>query len=103
MITAVVQFRLPEPLTLEEGREVFRSTAPIYRDMPGLVRKVYLLSEDGRTAGGVYLWESREAAERAFGDAWRRRLVERYGAEPGVTYFASPVIVDNVSGEILAD
>ncbi len=103
MITAIVQFPLPAPLTLEEAREVFRSTAPIYRDMPGLVRKVYLLSEDGRTAGGVYLWETREAAERAFGDEWRRRMVERYGAEPSVTYFASPVTVDNVSGQIVVD
>ncbi len=103
MITTIVHFPLPAPLTLEEATEVFRSTAPIYRGMPGLVRKVYLLSEDGRTGGGAYLWESREAAERAFGDEWRRRIVERYGAEPSVAYFASPVSVDNVSGRILAD
>ncbi len=103
MITAIVQFRLPAPLTLEEAREVFRSTAPIYRDLPGLVRKVYLLSEDGRTAGGAYLWATRQAAERAFDDEWHRRLVERYGAEPSVAYFASPVIVDDASGQILAD
>ena len=103
MITAIVHFPLPAPLTLEEATEVFRSTAPIYRNVPGLVRKVYLLSEDGRTAGGVYLWETRAAAERGLGEEWRQRLVERYGAEPSVTYFASPVSVDNVSGEILAD
>jgi hypothetical protein len=36
-------------------------------------------------------------------DEWRQRLVERYGAEPSVAYFASPVSVDNVSGQILAD
>ena len=54
MITTIVHFPLPAPLTLEEAREVFRSPAPIYRNVPGLVRKVYLLSEDGRTAGGVY-------------------------------------------------
>ncbi len=103
MITAIVHFPLPAPLTPEEAREVFRSTAPIYRGMPGLVRKVYLLSEDGRTGGGVYLWETREAAERAFNDEWRRRLVERYGAEPSVAHFASPVVIDNLSGQILAD
>ncbi len=84
MITAIVQFPLPEPLTPEEAAEVFRSTAAIYRGLPGLVRKVYLLSEDGRTAGGAYLWESREAAERAYDAAWRRRVVERYGAEGDV-------------------
>jgi hypothetical protein len=103
MITTIVHFPLPAPLTLQEATEVFRSTAPIYRGMPGLVRKVYLLSEDGRTAGGVYLWETREAAEHALGEEWRQRLVERYGTEPRVAYFASPVSVDNVSGQILAD
>ncbi len=103
MITAIVQFPLPEPLTAEEATEVFRSTAPIYRGMPGLVRKIYLLSEDGRTAGGVYLWETRAAAEQAYGGEWRQRVVQRYGAEPRVSYFASPVVVDNLSGQIHAD
>ncbi len=28
---------------------------------------------------------------------------QRYGAEPSITYFQSPVIVDNVTGEITTD
>ena len=28
---------------------------------------------------------------------------EKYGAEPSVTYFETPVVVDNVSDEIVAD
>ncbi len=101
MITAIVHFSLPAPLTLEEAREVFRSTAPIDRAMPGLVRRVYLLSADGRTGGGVYRWETREAAERASGDECCRRVAQRDGAEPSVACYASPVIVGNLSGQIL--
>jgi len=32
----------------------------------------------------------------------RKTLTERYGAEPEVTYFESPVIVDNTTGSIEA-
>jgi hypothetical protein len=103
MITALVQFKLPQPITRDEAREVFLSTAPKYRDTQGLIRKYYLLSQDGGTAGGVYLWKSREDAERLYTDEWKTVVRERYGAPPSVTYFESPVIVDNQTHEILSD
>jgi Putative mono-oxygenase ydhR len=95
MITAIVQFRLPSPLSLEEATQRFESSAPKYQNLPGLIRKYYIRSEDGRTAGGVYLWESRQAAERVYDGAWRERVAKLYGAEPTITWFNSPVIVDN--------
>lgn len=36
-------------------------------------------------------------------NSWRAFVREKYGAEPSVTYFDSPVVVDNISGEILSD
>ncbi len=57
MITAIVQFALPAPVSLQEATRMFESTAPKYQNLLGLIRKYYLRSEDGRTAGGVYLWE----------------------------------------------
>ncbi len=101
MITALVQFKLPQPISQEQGREIFLSTAPKYREIPGLIRKYYLLSLDGRTAGGVYLWKSRELAEQLYNQDWRKFIQEKYGTEPSVTYFESPVIVDNLTGEII--
>ncbi len=103
MITALVQFKLPQPVNRDKAREMFLSTAPKYRDVQGLIRKYYILSEDGGTAGGVYLWRSRTDAEQLYTDDWKRFIVEKYGAEPSVQYFASPVIVDNLVGEILKD
>ena len=103
MITALVQFRLPKPLSRDEAQEIFLSTAPRYRDFQGLIRKYYVLSEDGVTAGGVYLWQSRKDAERLYTDEWKKFIVEKYGSEPSVTYFESPIIVDNLTGEILQD
>lgn len=103
MITALVQFKLPQPLTLEKAREVFSGTAPKYREIAGLIRKYYVLSPDGGTAGGVYLWASREAAERLYTNEWKEFIRDKYGAEPSVTYFESPVVVDNAAGTIVTD
>ena len=58
------------------------------------MRKHYLHAEDGSVGGGVYLWESRAAAEAVYDDAWRQRLTERSAAPPTVEYFESPVTVD---------
>jgi hypothetical protein len=103
MITALVQFKLPQPITSEKAKEIFLSTAPKYRDVQGLIRKYYLLSEDGKTAGGVYLWKSIEDAEKLYTDEWRKFIADKYGAEPTLHYFATPVVVDNLIGEIITD
>lgn len=103
MITTLTTFQLPKPITREEAREIFLSTAPKYRDVAGLVRKVYVLSEDGKTAGGIYLWNSRADAEAMYTESWRAFVRSKYGTDPSVTYFESPVVVDNVTNEIISD
>jgi len=94
MITAVVRFRLPEGTTRDDAKALFEKSAPNYRGVPGLVRKYYLFGDD-RTGGGVYLWDSREAAERLYSDAWKATIAQRYGTAPEITFYETPVIVDN--------
>ena len=103
MITALVQFKLPQPMTRDKAKEVFLSTAPKYRGTHGLIRKYYVLSQDGGTAGGVYLWKSREDAERQYSAEWKTFVREKYGAPPSITWFESPVVVDNLTNEIVSD
>ncbi len=103
MITAITTFRLPKPITREEARRIFLSTAPKYQGVPGLVRKVYVLSQDGNTAGGIYLWNSRAEADAMYTESWKAFVHEKYGTDPSVTYFDSPVVVDNLTHEILSD
>jgi hypothetical protein len=103
MISVLVQFKLPQPVTAEQAREVFLATAPKYRNVSGLLRKYYVLSEDGATAGGVYLWKSREDAAAFYTDEWKTMVRERYGVDPSLTYFYSPVIVDNVLQQVVTD
>ncbi|MBY0531074.1 MAG: monooxygenase [Xanthobacteraceae bacterium] len=98
MFTTVVQFRLPSPITIDEASRRFQSSAPKYVKLSGLVRKHYIVSEDGRVAGGVYHWTSRVAAEEVYSGEWRERVEKLYGAKPEILWFESPVSVDNVAG-----
>ena len=69
----------------------------------GLLRKHYVLSEDGATAGGVYFWKSRTEAEAMYTPSWRSFVKAKYGTDPTVTYFESPVVVDNDAQKIFTD
>jgi hypothetical protein len=103
MITAVVRFKLPATMDAAKAAEVFRASAPKYQGLAGLVRKYYLFDAESRTGGGCYLWESREAAERVYNAEWRKMITERYGSPPEISFFETPVIVDNSLGKTILD
>lgn len=95
MIAALITFDIETPLSLEEATAKFESTAPNYRGLPHLISKAYIRSEDGRTVGGFYVWESREAAEAMYGGDWESRVTAVYGVEPNLQYFDVPVLIEN--------
>jgi hypothetical protein len=103
MITAVVQFPLPDGVTRDDAKSLFESSAPRYREVPGLLRKYYLFDGEAGMAGGCYLFETREAADAAFDANWRKLIQSRYGAPPEVRFFETPVVVDNTNGDILIE
>jgi hypothetical protein len=103
VITVITTFQLPKPITREEARRTFLSTAPKYQGVAGLFRKYYFLSQDRNTLGGIYLWNSRAEAETMYTESWRAFVRDKYDADPSVIYFDSPVVVDNLSHEILSD
>lgn len=100
MIVAIVTFSLAKPATLAEITKVFQGTAPKYQGMTGLLRKNYFMSEDGRRAGGIYVWESRADAERVYTPEWKKFVESKYGTPPVIEYLHSPVMVDNRDGTI---
>jgi hypothetical protein len=103
MITAIVRFKLPATLDSAHAAELFQGSAPKYQGLQGLIRKYYLFDAESRTGGGCYLWESREAAERVYTAEWRQMIAARYGAEPEISFFETPVVVDNTIGRTVLD
>ena len=95
MIIAQVRFELTEPVSLEEITAKFKSTAPKYKGRSGLIRKCYVRSEDGLTVGAFYFWESRAHAEATYTEDWKQMVRRTYGAEPHISFYDSPVIVEN--------
>jgi len=101
MITAVVTFKIPPGTTREQRVEQMKQTATRFQNMPGLIRKQFLYDEQKGIAGGVYLWETREAAEACYRGPWRDNVRKASGGnEPEIAWFESPVVVDNESHKI---
>ena len=95
MITAITRFTVPTTIDASQMRAGFTQIAPAFRNVPGLIRKQFLLSADGRTAGGVYLWEEEEAARSFMQQRVAPMIREKYKVEPTIEYYYSPVLVDN--------
>jgi hypothetical protein len=100
MIIAVVQIPMPKR-PREAAIAAQTKSAPTFRALgaQGLLRKDYLNGEAG--GGGIYYWESREAAEAWYTPEWLAKAEQTFGARPIVTYYESYVTVDNVNGETL--
>src|SRR5689334_4697076 len=62
VIVSVVRFN--SLLPAEEVVERFRARADGYRNLPGLVQKIYLRFRETGEFGAVYLWESEAAYQR---------------------------------------
>ena len=70
MITAIVLYDLPPSIGLEECRAYFTKIAPDFFKIPGFLRKQFICARAGKVAGGVYMRESQEVAERFYSGEW---------------------------------
>jgi hypothetical protein len=77
-----------------------RATIPRWRANTQLVRKHYLLSEDGSECAGLYIWPTCVAAEAAHDAAWRAAVAQRTGAPPRIRYFDLQMLLDNEAGTV---
>jgi len=100
MITAVVTFKVPKEMTREKALETFKAASARFQNVPGLIRKQFLYSGDKSIAGGVYLWETRAAAEACYRGPWKENIRKVAIAEPDIAWFDTPVVVDNETHQI---
>jgi hypothetical protein len=94
MITAIVLYDLPPGIGRQECLDHYTRIAPDFLRIPGFLRKQFIYGIDGGIAGGAYLWESLEAAERFYNGPWRDGIVARYGNAPRISYFETLAIAD---------
>lgn len=94
MVVVRVLFPINTP-DIEGLKKKMLATVPKYEGLDGLTRKYYIMTEDQRQAGGIYLWESRAKAEAWYTAEWTRYMTEAWGQPPVVEYLDCPIVVDN--------
>ena len=100
MVTVIVYFRIPEGMMREEIILKFEQTSLKWRDNQDLIRKNYLIDFDKGIAGGVYLWREKIHAEIWLGAEFRKMVKDNYGEVPTFQFFETPIVVDNITGDI---
>jgi len=95
LITVITRFPLPAGVTAEQMRAGFEEIAPRFRNVPGLVRKQFLCSNDCRMAGGVYLWNDAHAARAFMSERVAPMIRQKFHVDPSIEFYDSPVIVEN--------
>ena len=79
MHIVISRFTRPEGVSEADLKTRFDESAPIYRDLDGLVSKYYLMGTDQNDAGGVYVFSSRADADAWFTADKIAWAVERFG------------------------
>src|SRR5215470_5450335 len=103
MITSITRFQLPPGIPTETIKSGYLEVASHFKHPSRLLRKYFLISEDGKTGGGVYLWNSMVEA-RSFSEGVIRPMIrEKFKLEASIEYFEAPVVVDNLTSEIITD
>jgi len=100
MILELVEFNTPKGWTREQVAEDARHVIGKWRANSELLRKHFLVSLDGKTGAGVYIWPSVGAAQKAHGEEWRQSIIKRTGAAPTIRYFDLFLLIDNEQGKV---
>ena len=100
MITVIVYFKLPDRMTRDEIISKFEQNTQKWRDNQDLICKNYLIDLDRGIAGGVYLWKEKMHAEIWLGAEFRKMVKDNYGEEPTFVFYETPIVVDNIAGDI---
>jgi hypothetical protein len=100
VILELVEFNSPKGRTRQQVAEEARNVIPKWRANKDMLRKHFLLSLDGRTGAGVYIWPSVDAAQKAHDEAWRQSVIKRTGGAPTIRYFDLFLLIDNQKGEV---
>lgn len=97
-VAVVVAIKTPPGIDDARLRAEFEKSVPVYRQIPGLIRKYYTILPSAPGAlgrfGGIYYWSSRAAADAWFSDAWRARVIATYGSAAELSFYDVPTAIE---------
>ncbi len=93
-VAVLVSIPIPAGIPRSTIADGMVKAVPQYRAVPGLVRKLFTIGDDGGF-GGMYLFRTRAAAQAWFNEAWYARVAKTYGSTGKVSYYDVPVALDN--------
>lgn len=100
MYALSIRFVLPEGTDFDAMRALLRERAGVYRDVPGLVSKAFLLNAETREYGGNYVWELREDAEAFLRSELFQAAVQKLGEPRELRGYEVQAYVDRGSLEL---
>lgn len=90
-VSTIVTLPTPKTVSREQIIEGFRAAVPTYQKVPGLMRKYFIITQDGKF-GGIYLWANKAAAEQFYTEAWKERVIKTYGTAANIEWFDAPIL-----------
>jgi heme-degrading monooxygenase HmoA len=91
-VSTLVTVTKPVQVSMERLIAEFTAAAPIYQNVPGLLRKYFIITDDGKF-GGVYLWDTQTSAQQWFNPAWHQRVRKTYGVDANIEWFDAPFAI----------
>jgi hypothetical protein len=102
MIVELVTFNAPTGRDRVRILEDAKHTVPRWAANRDLLRKHFVrgLGDQEGTLGGIYVWPSVDAAQKAHDAAWREAVKTRTGGYPTIRYFDLFLLIDNEHGAV---
>lgn len=94
-------YAVPPHLDEAAIREQFEVVAGNYLGVRGLVRKYFGFTDDARGVIGIYLWETKDAADAFYTDEWMAGVTERWGAAPLRQEWEVPVVAETAADQVV--
>jgi heme-degrading monooxygenase HmoA len=91
-VATLVTVATPAQVSPERLVAEFSAAAPTYHKVPGLLRKYFIITDDGKF-GGVYLWDTQTSAQNWFNTVWHERVRKTYGAAAQIEWFDAPIAI----------
>lgn len=91
-VATIVEIPIPAGAGKERIAQGFNASGPSFQNIPGLLRKYFITSADGKF-GGIYLWKDEASANAWFTPAWRDTILKQYGQPASLEWFDTPILL----------